>query len=369
MKNYAMKSKTPLFWRIQQLFFCFTLLSYTLTYSAITGHWLAGFIMMSLPLLLVIHIVLVGFWLVFSPKRVWLSGLALLLSFPFWARTYGLGPAEEETDSSKTEIKVLSYNVMSFDSYSYLVDKNPQNTNKLIEWVKKEDADVKCFQEFLNHRDRKDLQTVAQLKKEGYSYYVSMQSIQDQGKDYSNGLAIFSKYPIIKQEQMEFSNQNGIIYADINIKGDTIRFISVHLRSMIVRVGGIKLAVKEKNLGLGRYELASTFRKLKGGFVHHEVESKILTDWIEKSPHPVVVCGDFNEVPYSYAYGQVRKRLSNAFEEAGSGFGFTYRKAPGFIRIDNQFYDKKGLEVIDFQTRKDVKYSDHYPIVARYKLL
>lgn len=364
-----MKSKTPLFWRIQQLFFCFTLLSYTLTYSAITGHWLAGFIMMSLPLLLVFHIVLVGFWLVFSPKRVWLSGLALLLSFPFWARTYGLGPAEEETVSSKTEIKVLSYNVMSFDSYSYLVDKNPQNTKKLIEWVKKEDADVKCFQEFLNHRDRKDLQTVAQLKKEGYSHYVSLQPIQDQGKDYSNGLAIFSKYPIIKQEQMEFSNQNGIIYADINIKGHTIRFINVHLRSMIVRVGGIKLAVKEKNLGLGRYELASTFRKLKGGFVHHKVESKILTDWIEKSPHPVVVCGDFNEVPYSFAYGQVRKRLSNAFEEAGSGFGFTYRKAPGFIRIDNQFYDKKGLEVIDFQTRKDVKYSDHYPIIARYKLL
>jgi endonuclease/exonuclease/phosphatase (EEP) superfamily protein YafD len=81
------------------------------------------------------------------------------------------------------------------------------------------------------------------------------------------------------------------------------------------------------------------------------------------------VCGDFNETPYGYAYGQVRHRLSNAFEEAGSGFGFSYRNAPRYIRIDNQFYDKKKLKVLDFQTRRDVSYSDHYPIVGRYKLL
>lgn len=364
-----MKSKTPLFWRIQQLFFCFTILSYTLTYFAFTGHWLAGFIMMSLPLLLICHSVLFCAWLIFHPKRALLSGVALLLSFPFWDRTFGWGAVNDEETASGKEIKVMSYNVMSFDMQSYLGDNERENTYKLIEWVEKEDADVKCFQEFFNHRDRKDLQTFSQFKKQGYPYYVSLHSHEDEGKDYSNGLAILSKHPIIQHEALEFSNQNGIIYADIKIKEDTIRFISVHLRSMIVRVGGIKLAVKEKNIGLGRYELFNIFRKLKWGFTNHAKEAKILTEWIEKSPHPVLVCGDFNEIPYGFAYGQVRKRLLNAFEEAGEGFGFTYRKAPGFIRIDNQFYDPKKLKAVDFQTRNDVKYSDHYPTIGRYKVL
>lgn len=364
-----MKSKTPLFWRIQQLFFCFTLISYTLTYFAFTGHWLAGFIMMSLPLLLIFHILLFCAWLIFNPKRAWLSGLALLLSFPFWDRTYGWGAPNDGESGSGKEIKVMSYNVMSFDMQSYLGDNETENTFKLMEWAKKEDADVKCFQEFFNHENRKELRTFLQFKQEGYPYYVSLHSKEEEGRDYSNGLAIFSKHPIVKQEKLEFSNQNGIIYADIKINEDTIRFISVHLRSMIVRMGGIRLAVREKNFGLGRYELGNILRKLKWGFVNHAEEAKILTEWIEDSPHPVLVCGDFNEIPYSYAYGQVRKRLSNAFEEAGSGFGFTYRKAPGFIRIDNQFYTPQKLKVVDFQTRKDIKYSDHYPTIGRYKLL
>ncbi|AEI51651.1 Endonuclease/exonuclease/phosphatase [Runella slithyformis DSM 19594] len=364
-----MKSKTPLFWRIQQLFFCFTLLSYTLTYFAFTGHWLAGFIMMSLPLLLILHTLLFCAWLIFNPKRSWLSGLALLLSFPFWARTLGWGPANDEETTPGKEIKVMSYNVMSFDMQSYLVDDQKENTYKLIEWAKKEDADVKCFQEFFNHRDRKELQTFSQFKKQGYPYYVSLRSQEDARKDYSNGLAILSKYPIVQHEALEFNNQNGIIYADIKINEDTVRFISVHLRSMVVRMGGINLAIKERNFGLGRYELFNIFRKIKGGFKHHVEEAKILTEWIEKSPYPVLVCGDFNEIPYGYAYGQVRKRLSNAFESVGKGFGFTYRKAPGFIRIDNQFYDPKKFKALGLQTRNDVKYSDHYPTIGRYKLL
>ena len=67
---------------------------------------------------------------------------------------------------------------------------------------------------------------------------------------------------------------------------------------------------------------------------------------IERSPYPVILCGDFNEVPYGYAYGRVRKQLRNAFENSGTGFGFTYNKAPRYIRIDNQFYSNKKVSHI-----------------------
>lgn len=178
-----------------------------------------------------------------------------------------------------------------------------------------------------------------------------------------------SKYPIVKRGEKEFFYPNGLLYADVKIGKDTLRIINVHLRSMIVRFGGLKEAYQDKDYDQGRSETRKVLRKLKVGFGHHAQETNELAEWIDQSPHPVLVCGDFNETPYGYAYGQVRHRLSNAFEEVGSGFGFSYRNAPRYIRIDNQFYDKKKLEVLDFQTHREVGYSDHYPIIGRYKLL
>ena len=38
------------------------------------------------------------------------------------------------------------------------------------------------------------------------------------------------------------------------------------------------------------------------------------------SPYPIIVCGDFNDVPVSYAYETIGAGLQNAFVEKGSEF-------------------------------------------------
>jgi exonuclease III len=53
----------------------------------------------------------------------------------------------------------------------------------------------------------------------------------------------------------------------------------------------------------------------------------------------------------------------------GIGFGFSYRNDPKFIRIDNQFFDQKTFQVIDFQTHKDIRYSDHFPVFGIYRFM
>jgi len=53
------------------------------------------------------------------------------------------------------------------------------------------------------------------------------------------------------------------------------------------------------------------------------VQIEKLKAFIQRSPHPVICVGDFNDLPYSYAYQALKKDLHNTFEEAGSGFGFT----------------------------------------------
>lgn len=361
-----MKFGTSFFWLLHQLFFCFTLLVYTLSYFAFTGYWLVSFLVMCLPVLLIVHAILLVFLLFIKSRKVWLSALALILSFPFWARTWKIPHSTEFLDTTPKDISVMSYNVMSFDLYHYLENKSSKNTLALIEWVKNTEADVKCFQEFYNANASPDLNTIQQFTKAGYKHYTTLTT---KHKHYYRGLVIMSKYPIVKRGEKEFLTPNGMLYADIKIGKDTLRIINLHLRSMIVRFGGLKEAYQEKDYDQGKSETRKVFAKLKRGFVFHAKETQLLTQWIERSPHPVLLCGDFNETPYGYAYGEVRQRLSNAFENAGSGFGFSYQNAPRYIRIDNQFYDKKRLEVLDFQTRSDIKYSDHYPIIGRYKLL
>jgi endonuclease/exonuclease/phosphatase family metal-dependent hydrolase len=351
--------------------FAYSLAVYALTYFLPTAHWLAGFLMLSLPVVMLFSLVAFLISFVISRKKSWFWGLMFLCSFPFWQRTFGFHFSDiKPADNS---FKVMSYNVMSFDVLNYLDRKDTENAPKMIDYAFTADADIKCFQEFYNYEPRPNhpllgFNTLSQLKKAGYNYKTVLHPFTAQNEENFFGLAIVSKFPIISRGEKEFSNQNGALYADIVIKSDTIRVINVHLRSLIVRFNNFKKAVKNEDLADGKKESKQIFTKLKQGFIHHAEEIRFVERWILDSPYPVMVCGDFNETPYSFAYGTIRKHLANAFEEAGRGFGFSFRNDPKFIRIDNQFFDKKAFQVIDFQTRKNIPYSDHYPVFGVYSL-
>ena len=87
---------------------------------------------------------------------------------------------------------------------------------------------------------------------------------------------------------------------------------------------------------------------------------------IQQCPYPVIVCGDFNELPLSYPYRIISKGLKDAFLERGKGWGFTYcGKIPG-LRLDYVLVSPE-IEVIDFKIPKR-KLSDHYPVIAYLKI-
>jgi endonuclease/exonuclease/phosphatase (EEP) superfamily protein YafD len=83
--------------------------------------------------------------------------------------------------------------------------------------------------------------------------------------------------------------------------------------------------------------------------------------------YPVILVGDLNETPYGWAYGTLRERLKNSFEEAGRGFGFTLNRSPYLVRIDNQFCSAE-WQVTQFRTLRNIPYSDHFPVIADYTL-
>ena len=128
------------------------------------------------------------------------------------------------------------------------------------------------------------------------------------------------------------------------------------------------MAINEENV-LNTDRLARSYKdtgyRLRKGFVSRAIQIKGLVNNIKECKYKIILCGDLNELPYSYPYFSLRGQLHNAFEKAGNGFGFTYNGKLFFLRIDNQFFSKN-LEINNFMTHRNIDYSDHFPLTASY---
>ncbi|HEV7349042.1 endonuclease/exonuclease/phosphatase family protein [Telluribacter sp.] len=349
-------------WFLYKLFVVYTLVVYALCYWMPSSHWLAGFMMISFPVVLVGQIIFLGFWLVLQPARAVVPVVLLLASFPFLERTYKLSAPEGAlATAGAPALKIVNYNIAGFQLY----DDSEPFTEQVLSWLKQTNPDVICLQEFSNRKNKAGVTTLELMKKAGYPHHVALTRVNDEDPSYVSGVITFSKYPIVASKDAHFASQNGMVQTDIRWRGKIIRIINVHLYSMTLKLN--KLASQKGYVGVKR-ETRGTLRQMKKGFVERNDEVNQLDSWITESEYPVVVCGDFNETPYSYVYGRLRGQLANAFEVQGRGFGFSYNRLPYFIRIDHQFYSRENLRLQDFQTMRKIPYSDHYPLVGTYTL-
>ncbi len=287
------------------------------------------------------------------------SLVMLLISFPFWARTYRFGDSSEGSDEN---LRLLSYNVHKLG-----VGVKAQGEKSLIspdgiEWLKNLNPDVMCFQEAYQSSGRgPDL--VEALRKIGYNQFVIVDQPVNRKPGTKNGLFIFSRYKLRNARLKVFDGQNGMLRCDVIAGADTLTIINVHLQSMTLN---LRELVEQRQMEGLKKESRKTVSRIKSGFEKRNDQIRSLEEWIEEARHPVIVCGDFNETPYSYGYGRISKLLVNSFESGGSGFGFTFRNLPYFIRIDNQFYDPDKIELAAFKTLRGVNFSDHRPLVSDY---
>jgi len=358
-----MKGLQKVFWFFYQCLAFYTVVVFALIYWTPSPNWFLGFLMMSFPVAVALNLISVVFWLFVKPAKAVIPIMVSLLALLFLSRTYSFKNGGE-TDSSgetKSDFKLMSYNVSSFSTLVNEVGKSDA-VQEMENWMVDSGADILCMPEYVNNDGSKIYNTTSYFKDKGYRYKRLYLTDKFQEYDY-NGMAILSKHPIVFAKDTIFAARNGLVLADIKIGSDTIRVISVHLYSMTLKLYTL---VGQKEIRGIKRESRNTLSLLKTGFIQRSQEFETLRSWIESSPHPTIVCGDFNETPYGYVYGQTRKLLSNSFEEKGSGFGYTYNHLPYFIRIDHQFYDKSRLNLVDFKTERSVKFSDHYPLIGRY---
>ena len=77
-------------------------------------------------------------------------------------------------------------------------------------------------------------------------------------------------------------------------------------------------------------------------------------------PYPLIMCGDFNDTPLSYAYKKISNDLKDAFVYAGYGLGNTYSGNLPPVRIDFILHSPS-FNSHEFKVH-GILLSDHYPV-------
>ena len=199
--------------------------------------------------------------------------------------------------------------------------------------------------------------------------YNSHLKVIVRGKNRFYGIATFSRYPIIRKGEIIHPGSSSLsIYTDVLIQKDTFRIYNNHLQSF--RLKSMERSFIEEMTSSDEKEtlddVMSLSASLKKGFVRRAQQAQLLKDHVNKSPYPVIVAGDFNDTPVSYAYRKIRKGLNDSFVNSGYGAGFTYRG--NYSSKQNRLYPCMTMLLLNsyFEIIK-IKYSDHYPIIAYFR--
>ena len=240
------------------------------------------------------------FWLVIQRYKTALLPLTGLLLCYSQLRTY-LPLNFHTTELPEGSIKLLSYNIMGFDGAYKKDGKNP-----ILTYLKESNADILCLQEYASDESPRHL-------------------------THEDTITLINNH----LESNKLTKADKDIYEEILKAPETEKVKS-----------GARLL-------LHKLAEASAIRAPQADTIAREIAS---------SRHPsVIVCGDFNDTPISYAHRVIAQNLDDAFTQSGRGLGISYNQNKFYFRIDNILISKN-LRSYNCTVDRSIRESDHYPI-------
>jgi vancomycin resistance protein VanJ len=291
---------------------------------------------LTVPVLIICNILFFVYWLLLFKRQLFLSLTVLAIGYQHVASFYRFSGSQKPI--KKTTFSVMTYNVRIFNKYEWI----PKNDidQEIVNFVKREQPDILCFQEFLH-------------EKEALFDYYPYRYIRYKTKNQQTGQAIFSKFPIYNKGSLEFPHTgNNAIFADIVKDKDSIRVYNLHLESL--RINTQENVTQEKSEKL--------FKRMGISFGLQQTQAEIFKAHRDHCKLDKIVCGDFNNTQFSNIYRQVRGDMTDTFKVAGSGFGSTFNFKYFPVRIDFILVDKN-FQVNRHKTYRE-KLSDHFPVSA-----
>jgi endonuclease/exonuclease/phosphatase family metal-dependent hydrolase len=308
------------------------------------------------PWLFIINAIFGGFWLWRGKKWWYICLLPFLLGLFHFRAYFGFSSASDIPDYA---IKVMSFNMHYFDALS-IKDKKArlENQSKMLDFIIKEAPDILFAQEFSGDFDAATTKRAAEVLNPIYPYQCSGWG----------GLLTYSKFPLSNCNDVKFEGTyNAYSFADATIGSKNIRLYCFHFQSIRLGADADKILSNEKIAHIDEEDAQKfykgVFAKLSIAFERRALQVQKITASISSSPHPVIACGDLNDVPASYAYSKINSFLNDTYTEKGAGFGSTYAGKLPWLRIDYIFTDPK-LKIYSHYVHKN-SFSDHYAISSQ----
>ncbi len=309
---------------------------------------------LAFPIMLLVNVLFLFFWLIIYKKYALLSSVSMLCCIQAVWTCFPLNFFQDEVPENS--LKVLSYNVMAFNQKEA---NKEDGSNYIVDYLQQCDADIICLQEFATGKKLNKKEIDKALSAYPYTHRHKL-------PNGFNELACYSRYPILSAEPVSYKSEgNGSIVYTIKVENDTLTVINNHLESNKLTIDDKTVYVdmiKEPETDKIKEGSRQLLSKLADAIPIRAAQADTIAYTIQHRTTPsIIVCGDFNTSPFSYAHRIIRKGLKDTFSQSGKGLGISYNKNGFFFRIDHILISpdlKSHYCTVD----RSIKYSDHYPI-------
>lgn len=290
-----------------------------------------NFLSLAFPILMIFNVILILFWIILWKKRAFFFLIVSVLFFKPTSRIINYSPKKTES----ANLKIITFNV-----HSAKFGRKP-----IAEFINREDPDIVFLQEAGNVKSDYNFEKLPFVEKAPIVFF-------------------YSKYKVVAEKKWIINETGQATAYDVRIRGKMYRFLNVYLQPFYL--------VKSKfrptdNQSENEVKFKSLIKRMVPTFKEHQEQISAARDAIESSPYPVIMAGDFNSVPNSYEYYHLGKNLQDAFEIAGNGSSTSFHDWKFPIRIDYIFTSKDILP-ISYKVDRSKRLSDHFPIIATFKI-
>ncbi|NJB86207.1 endonuclease/exonuclease/phosphatase family metal-dependent hydrolase [Lewinella marina] len=310
--------------------------------------WPPAIIALLLPGLLVLTAIYALFAL---SRRHWPGAMlpiaVILFSIPVLDQLFAWPGGDERDGAVGPTVTFVTGNQRLFRSY----DGKDVDHNRVADAFRSFNPDVALLQEVRPAKNR-------------MNYISSIQAAERLDQRHQKEGTLVATYAgsvqPVTSSFTEPNEYNGYIVTDVETALGTVRVINAHLESN--QISGLADNIQEDGSYSNRLE---TFGHMLTGYGRtsrlRAQQAEDIRTAVETSPYPVVLGGDFNDVPSSYTYNQILSpRLKDAWVARGRGLGTTFTGPLPGLRIDYFLVDTS-LSVVSIE-RLSPNWSDHRPL-------
>jgi endonuclease/exonuclease/phosphatase family metal-dependent hydrolase len=325
-----------------------------------TFDWLA-FLGLMYPFLLLLHIALfIVYTAISRNKKSLLFLIPALFTTHLFLNSFGTNFFRSTSGTSRNQLKLMTYNVHMFKDAD---DIGTDVQLPIIQLIQAEQPDILCMQDFQNDRGvvLNPSDSIKTLLKASYYY--------DGPKDLAlfptQSIATISRYPIVNSGYILFSNSSGgnqAIYTDINKNEKIIRVYNTHFQSLGFQPEDYEEWRNADVLGKLKF-LFKVKDKFSHAFINRSRQVKMVKKHAKSCKYPIIIEGDFNDTPSSFAVNYTMQGMKNAFREKGRGYAVTFNGGLPDFQIDYIMVNPI-FQVMDYHIIRK-RLSDHYPVIVK----